>query len=114
VGGVLLFGRSLQRKEWTMPVSKETNAEHSSGYGDKRAAASYCGLSVWRFTELANRGALPRGYPWTPGGKLIWSFAALDAAYAKARRSRKPKREPRGVIKQRAAARAAARHQQKI
>jgi hypothetical protein len=70
-----------------------------AGYGDKWASSAYIGVSVWQFVGWTKVGILPRGFPLTPGGKLFWSFRALDAAMDKAARSRKPQREHRGIVK---------------
>jgi hypothetical protein len=80
-------------------------APSNAAYGDKHASAAYLATSVWTFLDLVKAGLLPRGVALNPGGKLTWRFSDLDAAYEKARRSRKPKRAPRGVIKRRQEAR---------
>jgi hypothetical protein len=37
----------------------------------------------------------------TPGGKRFFAYRDLDAAYERAGRSRKPRREPRGIVRMR-------------
>jgi excisionase family DNA binding protein len=71
------------------------------GYTDEKGAADYVGISRDTFRRLVKRGVFKRGFPLTPGGKHMFKFSDLDAAMAKAARSRKPKREPRGIVRQR-------------
>jgi predicted DNA-binding transcriptional regulator AlpA len=72
------------------------------GFLDRRAAAEYCGISVWTFDEYVRAGRLPRGIALAPSNaKLLWSVRALEDALARAGRSRKPKRPPRGIVRQR-------------
>ena len=79
---------------------QDQHAAHR-GYGDKWASSAYIGVSVWQFVGWTKAGILPRGFPLAPGGKFFWSFRALDAAMDKAARSRKPRREHRGIVKER-------------
>ena len=82
-----------------MPASK--NPDERRGYGDRRAAAGYCGIRIWTFDDLIAKNIVPRGFTLTSNGKLFWKFSLLEEAMAKAARSRKPGRAPRGIVRQR-------------
>jgi hypothetical protein len=71
------------------------------GYLDLARAAHYCGFSKDQFKVLIAQGVFPRGRPLTRDGKLIFKIADLDAAIERAWRTRKPRRTPRGIIRQR-------------
>jgi hypothetical protein len=83
--------------------AKDTKAK--AGFLDRRSAAAYFGMSPWTFDNHVRKGVLPRGVTLAPGGKALWSVRALDDAFYRAARSRKPRREPRGIVRHRLEAR---------
>src|SRR3974390_3222417 len=86
-----------------VPTSKDSAHQDSAprGYTDRRGVAAYFNVSTWQVDEWVRQGVLPRGVTLTPGGKRFFSYRVLDLAYERAARSRKPGREPRGIVRQR-------------
>jgi hypothetical protein len=87
-----------------MTVEK-SNHDRPRGYLDQAAAAAYCGFSKDQFQRLINQGIFKPGRPLTSNGKRLHKISDLDAAIERAWRSRKPRREPRGIVRQREQAR---------
>jgi hypothetical protein len=83
------------------PKPTEPNNERPRGWTDKHGAAAYTGYSEWQFLELAKAGVFEPPTYLTPGSKGMWSYRGLDASYEKAKRSRKPRRQLRGIVRQR-------------
>ena len=77
---------------------------------DTRSSATYTGLSIWQFGRLVKKGVFPRPIFLTPGGKAMFRLRDLDAAIDKAARSRRPRRKPRGIVRQRMEAADGPRH----
>jgi hypothetical protein len=86
-------------------MTEKTNQDGPRGYLDQAAAAAYCGFSRDQFQRLINQGVFKAGRPLTSNGKRLHKISDLDAAIEKAWRSRKPRREPRGIVRQREQAR---------
>jgi len=82
-------------------VTKKESDAVPRGYTDEAGAAAYVGYSVDQFKRLKGRGIFKRGQPLTPDGKLLHRYADLDAAIERAWRSRKPRRQARGIVRQR-------------
>jgi hypothetical protein len=70
----------------------------SAAYGDINALERYSGLSRWTIRTLIRQGVLPPGVSLTGTSKKIWKFASVDAAFEKARRSRRPKPRAKGFF----------------
>jgi predicted DNA-binding transcriptional regulator AlpA len=71
------------------------------GYLDEAGAAAYVGYSRDQFKRLVKQLIFPKPIFLTPNAKGLWSIRALDAAIDRATRSRKPRREVRGVFRER-------------
>jgi hypothetical protein len=71
-----------------------------AGYGDISAIAHYLGLSPDTVDDLIDKKVLPKGVSLTGTSKRIWKFKTIDAAFEKARRSRRPKPALKGMFKQ--------------
>jgi hypothetical protein len=86
-----------------MPIEiKENPPTARRGYTDKHGVAAYFGgVSLWQVDEWIRQGILPPGVTMIPGGKRFFAFRDLDAAYDRAARSRRPRREPRGIVRMR-------------
>jgi hypothetical protein len=82
-----------------MPILKDNDARR--GYTDRNGAARYFNVSVWQIDAWERAGILRPGVTITPRGKKFFRFVDLDAAFERAARSRRPRREPRGIIRQR-------------
>lgn len=89
-------------------TKKEPDAK---GYVDEAGAAAYVGYSRDQFRRLQRRGVFKPGRPLTPDGKHLFKLSDLDASIEKAWRSRKPRRQPRGIVRQRLEAR---KHRQEV
>lgn len=63
--------------------------------------AAYLGYSAWTVPGLVRAGVIPKPLFLRPGGPALWRRSAVDAAIARAERSRKPRPEPRGFVRQR-------------
>jgi hypothetical protein len=83
-----------------MPVPDPANSTRR-GYTDKHGVAAYFGVSVWQVDRWIRQGVLRPGVPMTPEGKHLFAYRDLDLAYDRAARSRKPRRTPRGIVRQR-------------
>jgi hypothetical protein len=87
-----------------MPVPTKNSAHNHParrGYCDKHGVAAYFNTTTWQVDEWLRQGILKPGVTMTPGGKRFFAYRELDAAYERAARSRQPRREPRGIVKQR-------------
>jgi hypothetical protein len=97
--------RIARQRRGAFVASKPANSTEDNGrprgYIDQAGAAAYVGYSLDQFRDLIARGIFPRGRPLTADGKLLFRISDLDAAVEKAWRSRKPRREARGVVRQR-------------
>ncbi len=87
-----------------MPVPEDNHNNGTRGYVGEADAAHYVGYSRDQFRRLVKQGIFPRGIFLTANAKAIWSLRRLDEAIEKAARSRKPRRQPRGIIRQHEAA----------
>jgi len=83
-----------------MPVPDPANSTRR-GYTNKHGVAAYFGVSVWQVDRWIRQGVLRPGVPMTPEGKHLFAYRDLDLAYDRAARSRKPRRTPRGIVRQR-------------
>jgi hypothetical protein len=83
-----------------MPVPDPANPGRR-GYTDKHGVAAYFAVSVWQVDRWIRQGVLKPGVPMTPEGKHLFAYRDLDLAYDRAARSRKPRRTPRGIVRQR-------------
>ncbi len=81
--------------------SEDNHNNATRGYVGEADAAHYVGYSRDQFRRLVRKGIFPRGTVLTANSKAIWSLRLLDAAIEKAARSRKPRRQPRGILRQR-------------
>jgi hypothetical protein len=81
--------------------SEPPASDQPRGYLDQTGAAHYTGFSRDQFQRLVTLGIFKPGRPLTPNGKRLHKISDLDAAIEKAWRSRKPKRQPRGIVRQR-------------
>jgi hypothetical protein len=76
-------------------------SDENRGFTDKKGVAEYFGVSVWQVDRWVDQGVIPRGVPMTRDGKRLWRLSDLDHAFERASRSRRPRREPRGIVRQR-------------
>jgi predicted DNA-binding transcriptional regulator AlpA len=66
--------------------------------------AAHLGVSTWTIDRWVKESRFPSPIYLQPGSPATWRLRDIEAFLDKARRARRPKRSPRGMIRQRLAA----------